>query len=189
MNKKITVYCASSSNVDRVYLDKTYDFGAGLALNNFEIIYGGGNVGLMGQLADGALSKGGIVTGVITDFLMELELGHLGIYKLIKTKDLHERQRIMMNSADVIVALPGGCGTFVELFEAITWKKLGRIICPILIVNINGYFDDLIKMLNKAIDEGFMRKEHYNLWNIVDDIDSAIIFLNKDYNFIHYDIV
>lgn len=189
MLKKITVYCASSSNVDEGYLVKSFDLGTKLASNNFDIIYGGGNVGLMGRLADGALSKGGLVTGVIPDFLMELELGHTGIKKLITTKDLHERQRIMMNSADAIIALPGGCGTFVELFEAITWKKLGRITCPIVIININGYYDDLIKMLNKAIDEGFMRKEHYNLWNVVNDIDSAIIFLLKDYNFIHYDIV
>ncbi len=189
MFNKITIYCASSSNVNDVYLDSAFELGSKLALAGQEIIYGGGNVGLMGRLADGALSQGGVVTGVIPTFLMELELGHTKINNLIITNTLHERQKIMMERADAIMALPGGCGTFVELFEAITWKKLNRINCPILIININGYYNDLIKMLDKAIDEGFMREDHFTIWTVVSDVNQAISFLNNRLDIVHYDIV
>lgn len=189
MYNTICVYCASSNKVSDLYLKSAYDLGSRIALSGVEIIYGGGNVGLMGKLADGAVSQGGKVIGVIPEFLLELELGHSGISKLIKTVDLHSRQRIMMEKADMIMALPGGCGTFVELFEAITWKKLQRINCPILIININNYYDDLIKMLDKAIDEGFMREDQKTLWQVVNSIDEAIAYLNKEYDFFHYDIV
>jgi uncharacterized protein (TIGR00730 family) len=189
MINKITVYCASSSNVSTNYLNSAYELGAKIALTGHEIIYGGGNVGLMGKLAEGAIVNGGVVTGVIPKFLMKLELGHTNISKLIITSTLHERQKIMMDKADVIMALPGGCGTFVELFEAITWKKLNRINCPIVIINLNGYYDDLINMLNKAIVEGFMREDHFTIWTVVADIDEAVRFLNKSYDYVNYDIV
>ncbi|MBX3043005.1 MAG: TIGR00730 family Rossman fold protein [Candidatus Kapabacteria bacterium] len=188
MKKKITVYCASSSNINEIYLESASKLGEMIALSGHEVVYGGGKVGLMGKLADGALRKGGKVTGIIPDFLMDLELGHSGVSKLIITKDLHERQRKMMDLADSIFVLPGGSGTFVELFEAVTWKRLGRIIIPIIIININNYFDTLIFALNKAIDEGFMRKEHFELWTVVDDIDSAVRTLHEKNSFVPFDI-
>lgn len=106
MYRKITIYCASSTNVADLYLDSAFELGTKLALAGQEIIYGGGNVGLMGKLADGALSHGGVVTGIIPKFLMELELGHKQIKHLILTNNLHERQKIMMERADAIIALP-----------------------------------------------------------------------------------
>lgn len=189
MQKKITIYCASSKNVADIYLQSAFSLGEKIANSNCEIIYGGGNVGLMGCLADGALGSGGLITGIIPDFLKNLELGHTGITKLITVSGLHERQNIMMESADIIMALPGGCGTFLEIMEAITWKKLGRIDCPIIIINVNNYFDEFIKTLQKAIDEGFMRKDHIALWTVVDDVDTAVRFLHNNIEFVHYDIV
>ncbi|MDX9791458.1 MAG: TIGR00730 family Rossman fold protein [Candidatus Kapaibacterium sp.] len=189
MKKKITIYCASSKNIEKKYLYEAYRLGRLAAENGFEIIYGGGNIGMMGELANGAIKHGGKVTGVIPEFLMDLELGHKGIDKLIVVKDLHARQRFMIENADCIIALPGACGTFTELLESITWKKLGRIICPIIIVNLNNYFDDLLNMLTKAIDEGFMREEHFKLWTVVDSIDDAVVKLYGNENFVHFDIV
>jgi uncharacterized protein (TIGR00730 family) len=188
MKKIITVYCASSSDVDKIYLDKAFELGMKISESNCEIVYGGGNVGLMGSLANGALSKSGYVTGIIPDFLMDLELGHKGIQKLISVKVVHQRQRKMMDSADIIMVLPGGCGTFLELFEAITWKKLNRISCPIIIINIENYFDNLLNMLKKAIDDGFMREDTISLWTVVDDVSDAVRFLHNNYEFVQFDV-
>jgi uncharacterized protein (TIGR00730 family) len=187
--KNITVYCASSNNISESFLNSAFELGKNLALSGFDICYGGGKVGLMGQLADGAISCGGHVTGVIPEFMIELELEHTGVNKLLKVGTMHERQMLMLKDSDAIIALPGGSGTYAELFEAITWKRLGLINCPIIIVNLENYFDSLELLLQKAIDEGFMRKNDFELWNITSSIDETIRFLHKNINlFIHYDL-
>ncbi len=187
--KNITIFCASSNNVDRFYLESVYNFGKQLAINGFNVYYGGGNIGLMGKLADGAISKSGNIYGIIPNFLVDMELEHQNITKSFRVNSMHERQEKLMKNADIIVALPGGIGTFTELFEAITWRQLGLIHCPIYIVNINNYFEPLILLLKKAIDEGFMRIKDFDLYTITSNIDETITKLckNKDV-FINYDM-
>ena len=174
---RVCVFCASSNNVNPEYLDAAENLGKKLALGKREIIYGGGNVGLMGRLADGAISEKGKVIGVIPDLLDELELGHKGIAELRKVKDMHKREEMMIKDSDCIIALPGGCGTFSELMQAITWKHLGLIISPVIIVNLRGYFSHLIAQLELSVEENFRRETHYKLWKVADTIDDAIKML------------
>lgn len=176
---KITVYCASSENISDIYLENAFELGSKLAKSGCEIIYGGGKAGLMGRLADGALSSGGKVTGIIPEFMKEKELGHTGVSSLVWVLNFHQRQKLMMESADIIMALPGGCGTYAELFEAITWKKHGNINCPILIINLNKYFNELINILNKAIDEGFMRIDDMHIWSLAGSVSDAVRYVHN----------
>ena len=133
----------------------------------------------MGQVAEGALSKKGKVIGVIPEFLDNLELGHKGFSKMHVVKTMHNRKNKLLSESDCIVALPGGCGTFEELLEAITWKRLGLIISPVIIVNIRNYFDPLIEMLEKSIRETFMRDESHETWIVVQNVKEAIKLINE----------
>ena len=167
-SKTICVYCASSSQVKTSYFAATAILAKLLVKNNCSIVYGGGSKGLMGQLADSALEVGGKITGVIPRFMCEVEWNHKGLTDLILVETMHERKEKMAMMADAVVALPGGCGTLEELLEVITWKRLGIFTKPIIIVNLEGYFDALISMLNRAVDEHFMRNEHSEMWKVVD---------------------
>jgi len=139
-----------------------------------EIVYGGGSTGLMGKLADGAIAEKGHVIGIIPQFMQNLEWGHKGISILEEVEDMHTRKFLMMKKSDGIVALPGGCGTLEELLEAITWKRLGLAHQPIVIANIDGFYDDLIAMLNKTVNEQFMRKEHLKMWHVVHSVEDIL---------------
>jgi uncharacterized protein (TIGR00730 family) len=177
--KKATVFCGASRTCKNEYLEQASKLGELLAQKGIEIIYGGGNIGLMGHLADGALSNDGKVTGIIPNFLQDLELGHKGITELRQVENLHKREEIMMTEPDCIIALPGGIGTFSELLQSITWKRLWQIKSPIIIVNINDYFKPLIDMLNRPIDENFLKEEFANLWTVVNNVDEAMKSLEK----------
>lgn len=177
--KKATVFCGASRNCKKIFLLQASLLGELLAKKGIEIIYGGGNIGLMGHLADAALKNQGKVTGIIPKFLQDLELGHKGISELKEVKSLHKREEIMMTKTDCIIALPGGIGTFSELLQSITWKRLGQIKSPIIIVNTNYYFQPLIDMLNNSINEKFLRYEFANLWTIVSNVHEAIKLLEK----------
>lgn len=170
----ICVYCASSTKVNPVYFEAASKLGALLAHSGLQLVYGGGSVGLMGQIADSVLEAGGKVTGVIPGFMCEQEWDHKGLTELIITDTMHERKEKMAMMADAAVALPGGCGTLEELLEVITWKQLGIFVKPIIIVNIAGYFDPLIEMLHKAVDENFMRDIHKNIWQVVSRPEDVI---------------
>jgi len=163
----ICVYCASSTQVKPVYFEATARLSRIFALANLSVVYGGGSKGLMGQLADSTLKAGGKITGVIPRFMCDVEWNHTGLSELILVDTMHERKEKMALMADAIVALPGGCGTLEELLEVITWKRLGIFTKPIVIVNVEGYFDDLVSMLDRAVDEHFMRKEHHKMWEVV----------------------
>ena len=131
----------------------------------------------MRALADGALDAGGRVIGVIPRFMQELEWSHPDITELIVTQDMHDRKRRMMEMADAVVALPGGSGTFEELLEAITWKRLGLFTRPIVVVNTGGYYDPLIRQLETAIEGRFMDERHRNMWTVAasaDEVPAAI---------------
>lgn len=165
--QNVCVYCASSSQADELYFSEARELGRLLASADMELIYGAGSVGLMGAIADAVLENGGKVTGVIPAFMCEQEWDHKGLTNLIVTDTMHERKEKMAFMSDAAVALPGGCGTFEELLEVITWKQLGLYLNPIVIVNINGYYDPLIEMLNRAIDQRFMRDIHGAIWTVV----------------------
>ena len=139
------------------------ELGSLLAAGSIELIYGGGNCGLMGVLADEVLKNGGRVTGVIPEGLMGKELAHLQLTKLHVVTDMHERKALMSSLADGFVALPGGFGTFEELFEVITWGQLGLQQKPIGLVNVEGFFDPVLELMDHAIREGFVRPEQRHL--------------------------
>jgi len=172
--KTVCVYCASSDHCKPIFLDSAFTLGGILAREGVEIVYGGGSTGLMGKLADGAIAEKGHVIGIIPQFMQNLEWGHKGISILEEVEDMHTRKFLMMKKSDGIVALPGGCGTLEELLEAITWKRLGLAHQPIVIANIDGFYDDLIAMLNKTVDEQFMRKEHLEMWHVVHSVEDIL---------------
>jgi len=165
--QNICVYCASSSSIRDSYFEAAEKLGKILAGNNIRLIYGGGHRGLMGRIADTVLSSGGEVTGVIPGFMCEVEWNHTGLTELIMVESMHERKEMLARLADAVVALPGGCGTMEELLEVITWKRLGIFTKPIIICNTEGYFDPLIEMLNRSVDENFMGEHHRKIWEVV----------------------
>ncbi len=134
-------------------------------------------MGLMATVSDAALDAGGKVTGVIPSFMVEQGWHHQQLSELRITDTMHERKQLMADLSEGVVALPGGCGTLEELLEIITWKQLGLYIHPIVILNTNGYFDALIKQLNHAVDEHFMRQQHKAIWQVASTPDEAIELL------------
>ena len=179
MNKinSVCVYCASSTKIDSVYFGAARELGALLGQRQIRLINGAGNMGLMSAVSDAALRAGGEVTGVIPRFMVEQGWHHTGLTKLIETETMHERKRMMADLSDGVIALPGGCGTLEELLEIITWKQLGLYLNPIVILNINGFYDSLLEMLQRAVDENFMRKEHRAIWKVASDPEEAVNLL------------
>src|SRR5947209_19870383 len=143
----ICVYCASGPGNDPAFMEAAKKFGRILAENNIRLVYGGGSVGLMGELAESVLDHGGSVTGVIPDFLVNREHMLLRVQERVVTPDMHGRKRVMFERADAFVALPGGVGTLEELVEQLTWAQLGRHKKPIMILNISGFWDPLCALL------------------------------------------
>ena len=172
--KNVCVYSASSTQIAPVYFAAAEELGRLLALQGINLINGAGSIGLMAAASDAALQAGGTVTGIIPRFMVEQGWHHLGLTQLVQTETMHERKQQMAQMSDGVIALPGGCGTLEELLEIITWKQLGLYLKPIVILNINGYFDPLIEMLHRAIDEHFMRKEHADIWRVATTPQEAI---------------
>jgi uncharacterized protein (TIGR00730 family) len=131
----------------------------------------------MAAVADATLAAGGEVTGVIPRFMIEQGWHHTGLTKLVEVENMHERKQLMADLSDAVIALPGGCGTLEELLEVITWKQLGLYLNPIVILNINGFFDPLLEMLEKAIDENFMRRQHGDIWKVAQTPEEAVQLL------------
>src|ERR1700757_2285448 len=155
--ESICVYCASGPGNNPAFMDAARKLGRILAENGIRLVYGGGSVGLMGALAESALDHGGIVTGVIPEFLVNREHMLVRVQERIITRDMHERKRIMFERADAFVALPGGVGTLEELVEQITWAQLGRHKKPILIANVEGFWDPLCRLLDHMKQLQFIR--------------------------------
>ncbi len=158
--KTVCVYCGSSMGTCEDYKEAAYNFGKTLAERGHNLVYGGGKVGLMGTVADGAMSAGAQVTGIITEKLKEKEVGHHGITELITVQTMHQRKQMMAEHADAFVALPGGIGTFEELFEVLTWNQLKYHQKPCGILNVAGYYDDLARFLRHVVTEGFLKDRH-----------------------------
>ena len=164
--KYVCVYSASSTKIAPVYFAAAEELGRLLALQGINLINGAGSIGLMAATSDAALANGGTVTGVIPRFMVEQGWHHTGLTRLIETETMHERKELMAKMADAVIALPGGCGTMEELLEIITWKQLGLYLNPIIILNVDGYYDPLLDMLHKAVDEHFMRPQHTGIWRV-----------------------
>ena len=175
----ICVYSASSPQVNDYYIESAKKLGLLFSEYQIELIYGAGKVGLMGAMADAVLEKGGKVTGVIPSFMIQQNWHHTRLTKLVEVDSMHERKQKMAALSDGIVALPGGCGTLEELLEIITWKQLGLYTKPIVIVNANGFYDPLLEMLDKAIDEKFMRPDHKHLWSVAEQVNQVIDLLRN----------
>ena len=179
LNKKnsiqsVCVYCASSTKVAAHYIATAQNLGRILAERHIRLINGAGAVGLMGAINDACLEAGGEVTGIIPKFMIERGWCHRGLTECIATNDMHERKERMTHNADALIALPGGIGTMEELLEALTWKQLGLLPKPIVILNTNGYYDSLLKMLERAISDQFMRSIHRKLWTVAKTPKEAV---------------
>ena len=173
----VCVYSASSTKINPVYFKAAEELGSLLAEHHIRLINGAGSIGLMCAVADAVLKNGGEVTGVIPRFMVEQNWHHTGLTELIVVESMHERKQKMANLSDGIVAVPGGCGTLEELLEIITWKQLGLYLNPIVILNVNGFFDPLLEMLGKAIDENFMRQQHGDIWKVAQTPEEALRLL------------
>lgn len=165
--RAVCVYCASSRTAHAEYREAAFRLGEVLAGHGITVIYGGGGEGSMGALADGALSKRGRVVGVLPRFMADLEWGHRGLSELKLVEDMRTRKHLMLASAQAAIALPGGCGTLEELLEAITLKRLGLFLGPIILVNTRGFFQPLLELLSRAVDEHFMDERHSLMWQVV----------------------
>ncbi len=171
---RVCVYCASSQKCDAAYLDAAERLGRHLALHQATLVYGGGGGGAMARLAQGALDAGGKAIGVIPNFMMDLEWGHQNLTELQVVDDMRERKRRMLDGADAVAALAGGCGTLEELFETITLKRLGLYLGPIIMVNTRGFYHHIVAALEHCIEEKFMDTRHRDIWSIVAEPEDVI---------------
>lgn len=172
--KKITVFCGARSGADINFIEQATALGRTLAKQDIELIYGGADLGLMGAVANGALSENGKVIGVLPDFLQTREIAHKNLSELIIVKSMHERKTKMNELCDGIIALPGGFGTIEELFETLTWVQLGLQNKPIGILNVGGYYDSLITFIQSMITNGFLREVDEELLIVHDNIDDLL---------------
>ena len=177
--KNVCVYSASSTKIAPVYFAAAEELGRLLALRGINLVNGAGSIGLMAATSNAVLANGGTVTGVIPRFMVEQGWHHTGLTRLVETDTMHERKQLMAQLADAVIALPGGCGTLEELLEIITWKQLGLYLNPIVILNIDGFFNPLIAMLEQAIDQQFMRPEHAALWCVASTPAEALELIQK----------
>lgn len=171
---RVCVYCGSASAAGPRMREAAHAVGASLAARRIGLVYGGGSVGLMGEVAAGALAGGGEVIGVIPDKLFALELGRRDLTALEVVPDMHTRKKRMADLADAFVALPGGYGTLEELFEAITWTQLNYHLKPVGLLNVDGFYDALVVFLDRAAAEGFVRPAHRELLAVDTDFDRLL---------------
>jgi len=172
--RRILVFCASSTACEPHFHAAADRLGRAIARAGHTLVYGGGGGGSMGSVADGALEEGGHVVGIIPRFMREREWAHHGIQELELVDDMQTRKRMMLETADAIVTLPGGSGTFEELFDAITSKRLGIFTHPLVILNQNGFYDPLFRLLESSVAERFMHEQHLDIWHAVDHVDEVL---------------
>ena len=171
---RICVYCASSQECDPHYHEVAFKLGALLAAGGCTVVYGGGSAGSMGAVANGALSAGGEVIGILPKFMADLEWGHPGLTRLELVEDMRERKHRLLTGSDAVIALPGGCGTLEELFEALTLKRLGLYFNPIILLNTRGFYTPLQGFMEQVIGERFMNTEHLAMWSLVGDPENVL---------------
>lgn len=172
--KSITVFCGSSLGTDKIYEEQAFLLGQTLAKQNIQLVYGGSETGLMGTVANGALSKNGKVVGVLPQFLQTKEIAHKNLTDLIIVETMHERKTKMNELCDGVIVLPGGYGTLEEFFEMITWAQLGLHKKPIGILNIDGFYNDLIKLIQTMVDKGFLKQINSDMVLISESTDELL---------------
>ena len=182
--KNVCVFLGSSLGNREIYKEATELLAKELVSNGYQIVYGGGSNGLMGVLGDTAVDAGGYITGIITEQLDDIEVGHQGLNELIIVKNMHERKKMMADKSQAVVCLPGGVGTWEEFFESLTWNQLGLQTKPIILLNIENYYSKLKIFIQHAVDEGFLPQSTSDELVLVDDVDEAILqiknFIPKD---------
>lgn len=171
---RICVFCASSAKVDQKYFSATEQLAKLLVSWEASIVYGGGSVGLMGCLADTAMANGGEVIGILPRFMDKVEWGHKNISQMVLVRDMRERKKLLIKNVDAVVALPGGCGTLEELMEVFTLKRLGKFTKPIIVLNTDGFYTHLELLVEKMIEENFLRHEHRDIWRLVNTPQEVI---------------
>jgi uncharacterized protein (TIGR00730 family) len=176
---RICIYCASSAKIDETYFEATERLAKILVNSGVQVIYGGGGHGLMGKLADTVLAQGGQIKGIMPQFMNEVEWAHKSVTDFEFTKTMHERKAKFLENIDALIALPGGTGTLEELLEAITLKRLGQFTKPIIILNTNGYYDPLILMLKRCVEEKFLRPIHAEMWTFVHQPEEVMSAINQ----------
>lgn len=178
--KSVVVFCGSSEGDSTTFVEQAYQLGKILAEQQTTLVYGGARIGVMGKVAQGALEADGKVIGVIPDFLKVREVYHSELTELIVTENMHQRKMIMHELSEGIMMLPGGFGTLEEFFEMLTWGQLGLHQRPIGILNTNGFYDDLLHMLQKMVDRGFVKQENYDMI-LVDESITGLLTQMKNY--------
>jgi uncharacterized protein (TIGR00730 family) len=170
----ICVFCGSSSGSDPAFVDAARSLGAAIAVGGHRLVYGGGHVGLMGEVADAALASGGMVTGVMTEQLVAAEVAHLGLTELEITSSMHARKARMAALSDGVIVLPGGFGTLDETFEMITWNQLGLVAVPVVFLDVAGYFDPLFEFIDASVAAGFVSAANAALARRASSVESAV---------------
>lgn len=170
----VGVFCASSPRVDGAYTDAAVELGRAIAAEGWTTVYGGGGVGLMGALAKAVLAAGGPIVGVRPKFISAVEADQAGLTELIFTETMHERVRIILDRSDAFVALPGACGTLDELLQAVTWKRLALHNKPVVILNLEGYFDPLLEMFTRMVELRFVSPVFLDLFEVHSTVSEAI---------------
>jgi uncharacterized protein (TIGR00730 family) len=176
---RVTVYAASSQALHADYLDAAARLGRTLAEAGITIAYGGGSHGLMGAMADAAVAAGGEVHGIIPEFLTQVEKGHQNLSSLEIVEDMRTRKARMLDGSDAVITLPGGCGTFEELFEVMTLKRLGQYLGPIVLINTRNYYDALLGFLRQSVSEHFMNRTHLDMWQTVAQPEQVLAALGE----------
>ncbi len=176
---RITVFCGSSSGTDAVFEKEARLVGQLLAQAKIELVYGGSKIGLMGIVADAAMAQGGQAIGVIPKFLKTKEVAHEGLTELILVDSMHQRKTMMNELCDGFIALPGGFGTFEELFEVLTWSQLGLHKKPIALLNTNGYYTPLIDMINTMVNKGFLKPINQQMLLVCNKVDELLPRMNN----------
>lgn len=171
--KYLCVYCGSRTGTNPEFAEIAEQTGRTIARHNWGVVYGGGKIGMMGKVADAALDEGGAVVGVIPTMLKKAEVVHTRLTDLHETQDMHTRKALMESLSDAFLVLPGGFGTLDEFFEILTWRQLGIHNKPIFLMNVNGYFDGLIQFARHSVQQGYVRKNNLELFQICNDVDSC----------------
>jgi uncharacterized protein (TIGR00730 family) len=172
--KRLAVYCGSASPADSRFIDSARDVGAALAVRGIGVVYGGGRLGLMGAVADGAIAAGGAVIGVIPRALVDLEVAHRGLTELHVVDTMHQRKQAFTDLSDGFLTLPGGTGTMDELWEAMSWGQLGYHAKPVGLLNVAGFYDGLLQFVDTMAQVGFLRPQHRGLLIADDDLGSLL---------------
>ncbi|MBR5086544.1 MAG: TIGR00730 family Rossman fold protein [Muribaculaceae bacterium] len=176
----ICVFGASSRNLEQAYIDDSYQLGTLMAQRGWRCLNGAGSEGLMRAVSDGVLDAGGEAIGVIPQFIIDNGWHYDRLTQIISTPTMHERKNTLARMSQAVIALPGGCGTMEELLEAITWRQLNLMPKPIILLNTLGFYDNLVAMLNHAIEHGFMKASHHRLWKVAKKPEQALDIIEQE---------